>query len=63
MSVEGISLEHFSAIYQETLSSSFRSCTHYIVLFLFLSGDSKQDSTAAAAHGKRIIDMLKNINV
>ena len=61
VSIEGTKLEHFSATFQETSSSSSHICTRHAVFHYFLSDNSKQDAAKTATHRKQIIEMLKNI--
>ena len=60
VSIEGITLEHFSVSYQETSSSSSRIFKRHDVFLYFLLDNSKQDATTAATHIKMMIDLLKN---
>ena len=59
MSIEGIALEHFSALPQTETKSSTKSCPRHAVFHPFLSDYSKQDSATTTAHSKRLIEMLK----
>ena len=58
MSIEGITLEHFSALPNADINSNTQSRQSHVV-FHFLSGDSKQDATTTTAHIKRSIALLK----
>ena len=58
MSIEGISLEHFSALSQTEIKSFKKAFPRHTV-FHFLSGDSKQDTATINSHSKRFIEMLK----
>ena len=60
MSIEGISLEHFSAASQADINSSTLSRPRHAVFQSFLSDDSKQDTDTTTAHRKRLISLLKN---
>ena len=62
VSIEGITLEHFSATYQKISSYSSHSRTLNAVFHSFISDNSKQYAATTAAHSKRIIELLKNIN-
>ena len=52
MSIEGITLEHFSAVPQSDINSSTLSRPWHAVFNYFLSDDSKQDATTTTAHRK-----------
>ena len=55
MSIEGISLEHFSAAPQEYINSYTLSRPRHTVFYSFLSDDGKQDAATTTAHSKRLI--------
>ena len=55
VSIEGISLEHFSAALQVDINSSTLSRPRHAVFHSFLSVDSKQDAATTTAHSKRLI--------
>ena len=59
MSIEGISLEHFSVLPQTEINSSTKSCPRHAVFHYFLSGDIKQYSSTITLHIKRLIGLLK----
>ena len=59
VSIEGISLGHFSALPQTEINSSTKPCPLHAVFHSFLSGDSKQDSATTTAHINRLIEFLK----
>ena len=61
MSIEGIVLEHYSALPHTEINSSTKSCPRHAVFHYLLSDDSKQDSATTTAHSKRLIE-LKNKN-
>ena len=50
VSIEGIALEHFSALPQTEISSSTKPCTRHAVFHYFLSDDRKQDAATTTAH-------------
>ena len=52
VSIDGISLEHFSAAPQVYINSSTLSHPRHAVFHSFLSDDSKQDSATTTAHSK-----------
>ena len=54
MSIEGIALEHFSALPQINLNSTTPSCQCHVVFHYFLSDDSKQNAASTTAHRKKI---------
>ena len=55
MSIEGIALEHFSAVPQKNINSTTPSRQLHAVFHSFLSGDIKQDAATTTAHSKRLI--------
>ena len=63
MSIEGISLEIFSAAPQADINSSSFSRPRHAVFYSFLSDDIKQDAATTTAHSKRLISLLKNEKV
>ena len=60
MSIEGTSLEHFSALTQREIKSSTKSCPRHAVFHSFLFNDRKQDAATTTAYRKHFIEMLKN---
>ena len=62
MSIEGIALEHFSALPQTEIKSSTKPCPRHAV-FHFFKDDSKQDAATNTAHSKRLIKLLKEQKV
>ena len=62
MSIEGISLEHFSAGTKTDINSTTPSRQRHALLH-FLSDDSKQDAVTTTAHSKRFISFLKDKKV
>ena len=63
MSIEGIVLEHFSAVPQADIKSSTLSRQRHAVFHSFLFDNSKQDAATATAHIKKFILLLKDKNV
>ena len=63
MSIEGISLEHFSALPQTEINSSTKSCPRHALFHSFLSDDSKQYAATTTSHRKRFVELLEEINV
>ena len=59
MSIEGIALEHFSALPQTEINSSTKPCTHHELFHSFFSGDSKKYAATTTAHRNRLIELLK----
>ena len=59
MSIEGIALEHFSALSQTKINSSTKLYPRHAVLHYFLSGDIKQDSATTNEQSKILIELLK----
>ena len=63
VSIEGISLEHFSASHHPIpLLASYHVSCQEVFNYLF-SYDRKQDVSTTAEHSKRIIGLLQNITV
>ena len=60
MSIEGITLEHFSALPQTEINSPTKPCPRYAVFHSFLSDYSKQYAANTTAHRNRLIELLKN---
>ena len=58
MSIEGIALEHFSALPHTEINSSKKPCPRHAV-FNFFSDDSKQDASTTTSHNNCLIEMLK----
>ena len=63
MSIESITLEHFSALPKADIKPSTISRQHYAVFNSFLSDDSRQDAATTNAHRKRLISLHKNKKV
>ena len=59
VSIEGIALEHFSAAYQETISSYLQIHTHNYVFHSFISDNIKKYSATTVTHRKQIIKLSK----
>ena len=59
VSIEGIVLEHFSALPQTEINSSTKACPHHAVFHYYSSDDRKQDAATTNAHKKRLIELLK----
>ena len=59
MSIEGISLEHFSALTKADINSTTTSRQRYAVFQYFLSDYIKQDADTTTAHSKCFISFLK----
>ena len=59
VSIEGIALEHFSALSQTKINSSTKLYPRHAVLHYFLSGDIKQDSATTNEQSKILIELLK----
>ena len=60
MSIEGIILEHFSAVQQKNINSTTPSHQRHSLFQSFLSDDTKQDAATTNAHRKRLISLLKD---
>ena len=50
VSIEGITLEHFSALLKSGINASTKSCPLHAVFHYFLSDDSKQDAATNTVH-------------
>ena len=59
MSIEGIVLDHFSAVPNADINSTTPSRQRHAVFHYFLSDDSKQDASTTTAHIKQLISLLK----
>ena len=57
MSIEDISLEHFSALTHTEIKASTKECPRHAVFHYFFSDDSKQDAETTTAHIKRLIEL------
>ena len=55
MSIEGISLEQFSALPKEDINSTTPSRQRHAVFHSFLSDYSKQDADTTTVHSKSLI--------
>ena len=63
MSIDGIALEHFSALPQADINSYTLSRQCHAVFHSFLSVNSKQDAATNTAQIKRLISFLKEKKV
>ena len=59
MSIEGIVLEHFSALPKTGINASTKACPDHAVFHYFLSDDSEQDSVTTTSHIKILIELIK----
>ena len=59
MSIEGITLEHFSSLPKSYINSTTPTRQRHTVFQYFLSGNIKHDASTTTAHGKRLILLLK----
>ena len=59
MSIDGILLEHSSALSKADINSTTSSCQRHEVCQYFLSDDSKHDADTTTAHIKCLISLLK----
>ena len=57
MSIEGIVLEHLSALPQTELNSSTEPCPQHAVFHSFLLDDSKHDAATNTAHSNHLIEL------
>ena len=58
MSIEGITLEHSSALQQKYIKSTTKPCPCHAVFYYFLLDDRKQDYATTTAHNKRFIEVF-----
>ena len=63
MSIEGIVLEHSSALPQTAISSSTKPCPHHALFHSFFSDYIKQDASTNTEHSKYLIKLLKDQKV
>ena len=57
--IDGIALEHFSALPQIEINSSTKPCPRHAVFRSILSYDRKQDAANTTAHSNRLIELFK----
>ena len=62
MSIEGIVLEHFSALSKADINLTKPSHQRHAVFHYFLFDDIKQYAATTTAHRKRLISLLKEKN-
>ena len=60
MSIEGIVLEHFSAVPKSDINSTAPSLQRHSVFHYFLSDGGKQDYDTTTACRKRLVAILKD---
>ena len=60
MSIEVISLKHFSALPKTDINSTSLSLQPHAVFQSFLSDNIKQDAATTTAHSKRWISLIKD---
>ena len=60
VSIEGIALEHSSALPKTEINSSTKPCPRHAVFHYFLSDVSKQDGDTTTANINCLIELLKN---
>ena len=60
MYIEGIALEHFSALPKADLNSTTTSRQRYAVFHSFLSDHRKLDSATTTTHSQHLISLLKD---
>ena len=61
MNIEGIALEHFSALPQTEINSTTEPCPRHAAFHSFLSYDSKQDAATTTSHRNCLIELLKKL--
>ena len=62
MSIEGIVLEHFSAVPQTNLNSTTPSRKHHAAFYSFYYDDIKQNAATTTEHSKHLISFIKEKN-
>ena len=62
VSVEGVTLEHFSALPWIEINSSTKPFPRHAMFHYFLSDDRKQDAATTTSHSKSSIEILKENN-
>ena len=60
MSIDGIALEHFSALPKADINSTKLSNQHHAVFYSFLSDNSTHDAATTTAHSNRLILLIKD---
>ena len=60
MYIEGITLEHFSAVPKIDINPTTPSRQHHAVFHSFLSDDSKQDAATTTKHSNILISLIKD---
>ena len=60
VSVEGIVMEHFSALPQTEIKSSTKPFPRHALFHYFWSDDSNKYAESTTAHRNRLIELLKN---
>ena len=63
MSIEGIALEHFSAVPKTDINSTTPSRQLHVLFHSFLSDYRKQDAATTNAHSKHLIPLIKEKNI
>ena len=61
MSIEGIVLEHSSALPQTEINSPTKPCPRHAAFHSFLSDNSKNEAATTTTHIKLSIELLKKI--
>ena len=62
MYIEGIALEHFSALPKTDINSTTPSRQSHALFYYFLYDDRKQDNATTTANSKRLISLRKYKN-
>ena len=63
MSIEGISLENFSAVPKIDINSTTPSRQRHAVFHSLFYDDSKQDAATTTEHRKHFISLFKDKNI
>ena len=61
MYIEGIALEHYSALPQTEINSTTEPCPRHAAFHSFLSYDIKQDAATTTSHRNCLIELLKKL--
>ena len=59
MSIEGIALEHFSALINADINTTTQSRQSHAVFHYFLSGYIRENAATNTTHSKRLISLIK----
>ena len=60
ISIEGISLEHFSASHHSSPFLVSDHVSNHAVFYYYFSDDRKQDASTTSTHSNRIVELFQN---